>query len=196
MLWANGRRDSAGAQLRAAVDRDPTSPDRLFDAWTYAQQTGNVLEAREYCGRLGELHAGDLCSALQDLDVKRPERALELLQHAANDAGTRRMHPQLDYVAALVTADKMADARNVVAAVDRQAATPGTYMREDDIALMHGLLGDTDGAMRWYERALSSGSSGIGSLYWRSIRNPIRKDPRLLEFAKRAGLQSPPAYWP
>ncbi|MDB4877966.1 MAG: hypothetical protein JWM41_4412 [Gemmatimonadetes bacterium] len=198
VLWANGLRDSASAFLRQAVNRDPTSPDRLLAAWTYAQQSGNTREAREYCGRLAELHAGERCAALQDLDVQRPDRAVELFRRAAGEAGVQKLHALLDYVSVLVSAKRMDEARKIVAGVDAQAAAPGqkAYMREDDIALMHALIGDDAGAVQWYERALNAGSSGIGSLYWRTLRNPIRKDPRLMTLVRRAGLQPPPAYWP
>ncbi len=114
----------------------------------------------------------------------------------AKDAGLRAVDAQLAYVTALVTAGRLDDARKLVADVDHEAGLPGQYMREDDIALMHGIIGDNTGALAWYEKALRAGSAGIGSLYWRSALNPLRNDPRLLAFAKRAGLASPPAYWP
>ncbi len=196
VLWATGLRDSASAVLRAAIKRDSTASDRLADAWDYAQQAGNRREARRYCVRLADVHAGERCGALQDLDIGRPERALDVFQRAAKQAGAGRPHTQLEYVAVLVAAKHFDEARQAVADVDRQAAAPGRYMREDDIALMHGLLGDADGAMRWYERALTAGSSGLGSLYWRTLTNPVRNDPRLLALAKRAGLPPPPPYWP
>jgi tetratricopeptide (TPR) repeat protein len=196
ILWANGLADSARAFLRHAVDRDSTSPKKLLDAWAYAKGSRNALDALEFCGRLDALHAGERCDALQQLDVGRTDQALDLFQRAAKDAGLRAVDAQLAYVTALVTAGRLDDARKRVADVDHEAALPGQYMREDDIALMHGILGDSNAAMEWYEKALRAGSAGIGSLYWRTAPNPLRDEPRLLSFAKRAGLTSPPAYWP
>ena len=196
VLWANGLRDSASAYLRHAVDRDSTSPDKLSNAWIYAHLAGNTREARRYCGRLMELHAGERCNALEELDVDRPDAAVNLFQRAAKDSSLRTVKAALDYVRVLVAVGQDAEARNIVDAIDRRAETSGRPMRDDDIALMHGLIGDNDGALTWYERALGSGSSRIGELYWETAANPLRKDPRLLAFAKRAGLQSPPPYWP
>ena len=196
VLWANGLRDSAAAFLRHAVERDSTSAHKLSDAWMFAHLAGNSTEARRYCGRLIELRAGERCDALEQLDIDRPEAAMDVFQRAVKDPGVRKLNAELAYVSVLVAAGHASDARTLVADVDRQAATPGQYTREDDVALMHGMIGDNDGAMMWYERALSSGSSGMGSLYWGTVANPVRKDPRVLALAKRAGLQSPPFYWP
>ena len=196
VLWTNGASDSARAFVRHAVDRDSISPATLFAAWQYAKSAGNTLDALEFCSRLEALHAAALCDALQQLDVGRDDQAVNILQSAANAAGPRAVEAQLGYATVLLAANRTDDARKLVAAVDRETTLPGRYMREDDIALMHGMIGDSTGALRWYEKALAAGSAGIGSLYWRTIGNPLRKDPQLLDFAKRAGLQSPPPYWP
>jgi TolB-like protein len=196
VLWTNALRDSAGAFLKHAVDRDPTSPEKLFDAWQYAQKNGNAREARDYCGRLRELGTSETCEALQDLDVGRADAALKIAERERLQATIRTPHADLAYLTALVAAKRNDDARKFIADIDTRALAPGQYIREDDIALMHGLIGDNDGAMKWYERALVSHSGGIGALYWRTMDNPIRKDPRLLALAKRAGLPSPPPYWP
>jgi serine/threonine-protein kinase len=196
ILWANGFSDSARAFLRRAVDRDSTSPKKLQDAWSYAKATANALDALEYCGRLEALHAGARCDALQQLDIGRVDEAVDMFRNAAKDAGPRAVDAQLAYAAVLVIANRPDSARKVVAAVDREAGSPGSYMRQDDIALLHGLIGDNDVALQWYEKARAAGSAGIGALYWRSAANPLRSDPRLLDFAKRAGLTSPPSYWP
>ncbi|HEY4217944.1 MAG TPA: protein kinase [Gemmatimonadaceae bacterium] len=196
VLWTNGSSDSARAFVRHGVDRDSLSPITLLAAWRYAKTSGNALDALEYCSRLEVLRAGTLCDALQQLDIGRSDQAVGIFQQEATDAGPRGVDAQLAYVTALVAANRTEDARKLVAAVDHETTVPGRYMREDDIALMHGMLGDSTGALRWYDKALAAGSSGIGALYWRTAVNPLRKDPQLLDLAKRAGLASPPSYWP
>jgi tetratricopeptide (TPR) repeat protein len=196
VLWANGQRDSARAFLRGAVGRDSASVDRLSDAWTYEFQAGDAIEERAYCAKLQALHAGQRCTAMEQLDIGHADQAIDYFQRTAAEGGVRRLDSELDYVGALIAARRMADARAVVAGADSGAGTHGRYAREDDIALMHGLLGDDDAAMQWYGRALESGSAGIGAFYWRTFPNPLRKDPRAAAFAKQAGLPSPPAYWP
>jgi TolB-like protein/tetratricopeptide (TPR) repeat protein len=196
VLWTNALRDSAGAFLTHAIDRDPTSPEKLFDAWQFAQKNGNAREARDYCGRLREIGMSETCEALQDLDVGRADAALKIADRARQQPTFKTPHADLAYVTALVAARRTDEAKKIVADLDARATAPGPYLREDDIALMHGLLGDNDGAITWYERALASHSSGIGALYWRTMDNPIRKERRLLALAKRAGLPSPPPYWP
>jgi serine/threonine-protein kinase len=196
VLWTNGASDSARAFVRRAVDRDSISPATLLAAWRYAKTAGNTLDALEFCSRLEALRAGTLCDALQQLDIGRDDQAVNIRQSEAAAAGPRAVEAQLAYATVLVAADRADDARKLVAAVDHQTTLPGRYMREDDIALMHGLVGDTTGALAWYDKALAAGSAGIGALYWRTIGNPVRKNAQLLDFAKRAGLQSPPSYWP
>jgi hypothetical protein len=79
---------------------------------------------------------------------------------------------------------------------DRGPANAGRrYIREDLIALMWSSLGENDRALRWYERALQSNSAGIGGLYVALANEGRRRDPRILAFAKRAGLPDPPLYW-
>ncbi|HEY5061676.1 MAG TPA: hypothetical protein VII52_09085 [Gemmatimonadaceae bacterium] len=196
VLWTNGLGDSASAFLRLAVGHDSASAERLSDAWAYEFHTGNALAERTYCGKLIALKAGDRCDADEKLDTGHADQALDFFQRAATAPMLQHVHAEVDYVRALLAARRIADARNVVAGVDREAATPGLYVREDDVALMHGLLGEDDVAMQWYERALSAGSAGIGAFYWRTLTNPLRQDPRAATFARRAGLAAPPPYWP
>lgn len=195
-LWTAGQRDSARALVKRAVAADSSSPGTLTNAWTFAQHAGFPLDERQYCALLTRVHQGERCEALEDLDVRVPDRALTLFAKAAKDSGLRNVAAQLDYVGALVVAGRMAEARALVASVDREALQPGRYMREDQIALMHGAIGDADGAMRWFDAALSSGSPGIQQLYWETLNNPISRDPRLAAFAGRVGLPKPPPYWP
>ena len=195
-LWSAGQRDSARSLVRNAVSADSMSAATLSNAWTFAQHAGFPLDARRYCALLARLHAAERCEALEELDIRRPDRALVVLAAAAKDSGLRNTAAQLDYVDALATAGKTAEARALVDSVDKQALLPGRYMREDQIALMHGLVGDPNGAMHWFDAALASGSPGIDRLYWETLNNPIRKDPRLAAFAGRAGLPKPPPYWP
>jgi eukaryotic-like serine/threonine-protein kinase len=196
VLWTNGLADSANTVLRLAVDRDSASADRLSDAWAYEFQTGNALAERTYCGQLLALKVGDRCDAEEKLDTGHADQALEFFHRAATAPTLQHVNAEVDYVRALLAARRIADARNVVAAVDREAATPGLYVREDDVALIHGLVGENDVAIHWYERALTAGSAGIGAFYWRTLANPLRKDPRAAAFARRAGLAAPPPYWP
>ena len=196
VLWTNGLGDSASAFLRVAVERDSASAERLSTAWAYEFQTGNALAERTYCGKLLALKAGDRCDAEEKLDTGHSDQALDFFRRAATASMLQHANAEVDYVRALIAARRVADARTVVAAVDREAATPGVYVREDDVALMHGLLGENDVAIQWYERALTAGSAGIGAFYWRTLANPLRKDPRAAAFARRAGLAAPPPYWP
>jgi TolB-like protein len=202
ILWTNGLRDSATAYLRHAVARDSTSPTTLSDAWSYAHQSGDALRAIEYCGKLKALRAGDWCEAIQQLDIAQSDAAVAQATRAANLPGARDMEVRLQLVSTLVEAQRvdathLAEATRIVADVDRAAASSShSYLRADDIALMHGLLGDSTSAMQWFDRALTDGSGGIGALYWRTTRNPVRTDPRLRALATKAGLQAPPAYWP
>ena len=195
VLWLNGLRDSASAFLRRAVDRDSTSVATLSDAWSYAHAAGNTREARRYCGRLIELRMGARCSAVEELEVGRPDPAVQLFRPIDQPAA-RQPSAVLDYVRALVGARRASDARAAVAEAARTMQASTTYIRHDEVALMYGLLGDNDTALQWYERARAAGSFGIGEMYWRTVDNPVRKDPRLIAFARRAGLENPPAYWP
>ncbi len=201
VLWTNALRDSASAYLKHAADGAPASYERLFHAWAYSQHVTSPREARDYCGLLGEIGRNAACEAMQDVDVGRPDAALALFSPSpspsAAKAAARVPHAQLDYVAALVVGRKLDDARAFVADVAKRAPAPGaSYVGDDDIALMYGLLGDNDQAMAWFERALAAHAPGIGALYWRTLANPVRKDARLVALAKRAGLPNPPPYWP
>ncbi|MEO6879047.1 MAG: serine/threonine-protein kinase, partial [Gemmatimonadaceae bacterium] len=168
ILWANGFSDSARVFLRQAVNRDSTSTIKVQDAWNYAKVTANALDALQYCGRLEALNAAAKCDALQQLDIGRVDQAVDMFRSAAKEAGPRAVDAQLAYATTLVTANLPDSARKVVAAVDREAGLPGSYMRQDDIALLHGVVGDNDVALQWYEKARVAGSAGIGALYWRT----------------------------
>jgi hypothetical protein len=198
VLWANGLRDTAGMFVRAAVRRDSTSRATLEAAWEYAHRSGDALRALQYCGALRQMRSAAYCEAMQQVDVSRTDVALALTERAAAAAGTRNTGAQLDYVKVLVTARLIDSAKKIVAAVDREASahsSASSYMPPDDIALMHGFVGDRAGAMEWFARALAEGSPGVGALYWRTVDNPIRTDPALLVFANNAGLKAPPPYW-
>lgn len=195
VLWTNGLRDSAKAFMRGATQRDSANAQTVTEAWMFARMSGNALESIEYCGKLRVLRKAEACDAMQQLDVSNPDPEIALAGRAARTAGPRNTAAQLAYVQALVTAKRMDEAKQVAASVDQQAGIPGSYMREDDIALMHGWIGDDAGALQWLDHALVAGSAGVGALYWRTALNPLRNDPRLLDFAKRAGLESPPSYW-
>jgi hypothetical protein len=142
------------------------------------------------------MRASAWCDAWQQLDIGQGDDAATMVDRQTASAGVRNVSAQLDRVNALVAAKRVDDARRVVGDVDRAAGTGGSYMRTDNIALMHAALGDSSGALQWWERAATDGSSGVGALYWRTAKSPTRTDPRLAAFAKRVGLSSPPSYWP
>jgi tetratricopeptide (TPR) repeat protein len=196
VLWSVGRRDSASSFLRHAVERDPASPEVLGQAAGYFRWTGDFAMARTYCDRLVELHAGESCTADIALSRGQPEQAIALyrLQMAESDPRIS-LAARRELVAALVVAGRRAEARALTEQAEAQANAGGRYVREDLIALMWSRLGDNDRAFRWYERALQSNSAGIGGLYAALATDSLRYDPRILPFAKRAGLPDPPPYW-
>ena len=196
VLWSVGRRDSAASFLRHAVQSDPTSPEVLSAAAGFFGWTGDLATARMYCDRLVELHAGEGCTADLALAVGRPEQAIALQRRQMLDPDPRvSLSARGELVAALVVAGRRAEARALAEQAEAQANAGRRYVREDAIALMWSRLGDNDRALRWYERALQSHSSGIGGLYFALANEPLRHDPRILAFAKRAGLPDPPPYW-
>jgi TolB-like protein/tRNA A-37 threonylcarbamoyl transferase component Bud32 len=198
VLWTVGKRDSAAAFLRHAIERDPTAPEVLENASAYFVATGDLTTARMYCDRLEELHEGERCSARLDVEAGRTEQAIELYRRSMTDPSPiMSLGARQEMVGALVKANRLAEARAIATQVDAEARSGGArrYLREDVIALMWARIGDYDRAMYWYERALRSGSAGIGGLYFNLAKEPIRHDPRILAFAKRAGLPDPPPYW-
>jgi hypothetical protein len=182
--------------LKRVVAQDSTSPAVLGEAWNYARLSGDALRSIEYCGKLRVLRASAWCDAWQQLDIGQGDDAATMVDRQTASAGVRNVSAQLDRVNALVAAKRVDDARRVVGDVDRAAGSSGSYMRPDNIALMHAALGDSTGALQWWARAATDGSSGVGALYWRTAKSPTRTDPRLAAFAKRVGLSSPPTYWP
>ncbi len=196
VLLSNGYRDSATAYLKRVIARDSTSPGVLTDAWNYARGSGDALRSIEYCGKLRGLRASAWCDLWQQLDIGQGDDAAAAVERQLSGAGVRHVNAQLDRVNALVAAKRLDEAKRIVGDVDRAAASAGSYMRPDDVALMHAALGDSTGALPWWDRAAADGSSGVGALYWSTARSATRTDPRLAAFATRVGVQPPPSYWP
>ena len=198
ILWASGLRDSANSYVRLAVEREPTSPDllRAAQAWNLGNGAPEFATAQQYCTRLLELNARSGCPKFQAEARGHPEDAIIVYRSLLADSNPRRVaSARLNLVRTLAAAGRGAEARPLVLAAEAEAERGTRYVREDWTAMMWGYLGDNDRALQWYERADRSGSSGIGSLYWDLRDNPLRRDPRVLALAKRAGLPDPPAYW-
>ncbi|MGI8842544.1 MAG: protein kinase domain-containing protein [Gemmatimonadaceae bacterium] len=195
-LWVTGMRDSATAFVRHEVARDPTSPEVLNAASTYFLKVGDRAAARTYCDRLVEMQAGEGCSATVAMAEGRPEQAIPIYRKRAANPDIRVARgARASLVRALALSGQAAEARQLAMTIDAEARSGGRYFREDTPARMWSYLGDYDRAFEWMERALRSGSSGIGVLYWTFATDPIRKDPRMRALAKRAGLPDPPPYW-
>ncbi len=195
-LWATGMRDSATAFVRQEVARDPTSPEVLNSASTYFLKVGDRAAARTYCDRLVEMQAGDACRATVAMAEGRPEQAIPIYRRRATNPDIRVARgARASLVQALALSGQAAEARQLAMTIDAEARSGVRYFREDTPARMWSNLGDYDRAFEWLERALRSGSSGIGVLYWTFATDPIRKDPRMRALAKRAGLPDPPPYW-
>jgi TolB-like protein/Flp pilus assembly protein TadD len=196
VLWTVGRRDSAASFLRHAVERDPTSPEVLSAATGFFRRTGDLATARTYCDRLAELHFGEWCAAAIARSLGQPEQSIALYRRQVADPDPRvSLAARGELVAALVVAGRRDEARALAEQAEAQANAGRRYIREDAIAIMWSRLGDNDRALRWYERALKSNSAGIGGLYFALANEALRRDPRILAFAKRAGLPDPPPYW-
>jgi hypothetical protein len=204
VLWTVGLRDSAAAFLRRAVERDPTSPSVLDNASNFfLLRMHDTATAVQYCDRLVELGAGEACTANIAVARGHPDTAIALYRRAVSEqeqltgtGGSFGLWPTRSLVRALAKAGRRAEARAIVQQTEQRANTGGPYVREDVIAMMWGLVGDSDRAFAWWERALRAGSAGIGVLYHSTVEDPVRHDPRMRALAKRAGLPDPPPYWP
>ncbi|GAC1648884.1 MAG: hypothetical protein NVS4B3_05100 [Gemmatimonadaceae bacterium] len=196
VLWTVGRRDSAAAFLRHAAEGDPASPKVLGQAFRYYFNLGDLASAGGYCDRLVELNAGEGCTDSLAIITGHPEQSIAVRRRQlANPDARVSLGARGWLVLALAKAGRLAEARTLAAEADAVARSGRRYVREDAIALMWARVGDSDRAIDWLERALRSGSSGIGGLYFAWANEPLRHDPRLLALAKRAGLPDPPPYW-
>jgi serine/threonine-protein kinase len=204
VLWTVGLRDSAAAFLRRAVERDPTSPSVLDNATNFFLSTiGDSVTAFQYCDRLVELGAGEACTANIAVARGHTDTAIALYRRAVSEqkqltgtGGSSGLWPTRSLVRALAKGGRLAEARAIVQQTEQRANAGGPYVREDVVAMMWGLVGDSDRAFAWWERALRAGSAGIGVLYHSTVEDPVRHDPRMRALAKRAGLPDPPPYWP
>ncbi|MEO7996199.1 MAG: serine/threonine-protein kinase [Gemmatimonadaceae bacterium] len=196
VLWNLGLRDSARAYVTHQVDRDPTSPIKLIAAFTYFQSIGDGDRKRYYCTRIVELYPFPSCSAIAADYAGKTDSAIAILRPMLSSDNSRRSTNARYYmVLLLLKQNKLAEARALLVEFEALVNAAKRYQREDWLAVMWATVGDNDRAMYWYERALTSGSSGIGSLYYDIIGLGLRNDPRLIAFARRAGLPDPPPYW-
>jgi tetratricopeptide (TPR) repeat protein len=205
-LWQAGMRDSAAAVMRATVERDPVSPDVLGRAFSHFFSIGDLPAARGYCARLTELNAAyalgpsggesaGACGAELALVDGRAAEALEFYQRGVNDPDPRAsLRAKRGVVAALSALGRKPEARQVITQLEAEANSGRHYVREDVIARMWALAGDSDRALAWYERALKSNSAGLPIIYRTNATLPIIHDPRLQALLKRAGVPSPPPY--
>lgn len=171
-------------------------PAVLSAASTFFLSMGDLVTAEAYCDRLVELHEGEWCSA--DIAGARgqPDKAIDVHRRAVADQDPRALlGARASLVGALAKAGRLTDAKALAEQTETEANASQRYVREDIIAIMWARIGDNDRALRWFERALRSGSAGIGWLYGSIADTPLRHDPRVLALAKRAGLPDPPPYW-
>jgi len=179
MLWEVGRFDESRAQLRRALALDPLS--RIINtnvglgeyfARDYDAAIAHYQRALERFPEFGYtwnlLSLAQSMSGRHDEAIRAGRKALEL------DTGDANYSQLLASV--LARAGEREEARRIM-----ESTLDADPTR---IAIAHAALGDTDGALRWLDVALTEGSPFLTELRDPAY-DPVRDDPRFEAVLRR-----------
>ena len=170
-LSARGRHEEAVAEIRRAEEVSPRSPVVATGVANVLFLAGRFGEAVEQCRRALELDPGSMsthivlrwCYEMQGmcddaLAVFEQERAF------AGDTPTTRAK----YAHVLASCGRTAEARAALEELKAKGDARGALAYE--VAVVYSLLGETDAALEWLERAAEEHAVGLAF---------VRVDPRL-----------------
>lgn len=185
-LEAHGRLEEARAELDRAEQLDPTSASIVADlaelAYFEHDYDRAVARAREALDLDPEMMSAHLCLVRA---YERQGKDAEWM------AARREMAARTTYGEAAVEDDRAAFAAGGMNAairrdVERSIQSPGMYRYE--IARQYAILGETDHALDWLERAVEH--RGFFLVYVRvdPVFEPLRRTDRYREIERRVGL--------
>ena len=188
-LMAMGRFDEAGKETDRARELDPRSPMTNLGSCTHLFYARRYAQASEQCERVLKLDAsfvpahgllgraaglqGQYPSALAHLN-----RALALSEGDSNDVAA------LGY--AYAASKQTSEARKMLDQLTERAQQ--TYVQPTWFAVIYGALGENDRAFEWLQRAYEDRSSWLVFLNVDPLFDPLRKDPRFADLARRVNL--------
>jgi len=149
------------------------------------QDAREVLEstvARKPDDSLANWFLGQFLFSIGDYD-----RAAEVLEYAMVLSG-RSSRRVADYAAALAMGGHRAQARDLLAELERQSGT-GSNVSRYEYAIVYGALGEKDRAFRELEAALDERTWQVVNMGVDPMLGPLRDDPRFPALLRRVGLQ-------
>ncbi|MET0626423.1 MAG: protein kinase [Pyrinomonadaceae bacterium] len=192
-LSARGRHDEAVAEIERAREAAPRSPVVATGAANVLFLAGRFDDAIEQCRRALELDPGSMsthivlrwCYEMQGacddaLAVYEQERAF-----AGDTPTTRAKHAHV-----LASCGDAASARAALAELIRKGEARGALAYE--VAVVHSLLGERDGAFEWLERAASEHAVGLAFVRVDPRLRNLRDDPRFDAMLRRIGSWEAP----
>jgi serine/threonine protein kinase len=203
VLYSLGRREEADGAISDYVSYNRTSQPALSFAATYYRTIGDTTRALGFCERAIESRASlrqtDTCDAFRLTTAGRLEealataRGLDLEQRRGRSLGFYGLPSMASEINLLVRLGRTAEARQIADSVSSEYTRH--YVREDILASAYANLGDAGETVRWLERGLRSNSWGVALIFYQYATLAVRKDPRIIAFARRAGLPDPPSDW-
>ncbi len=189
-LTYTGRFNEGVAEAMRARELDPLSlplnnalAGRLLAAGRYdeaLQQVQTTLELDEHFAPAHQtlgwvyLHSG------------KQNEAIREFQHALELAGSADTDIQVDLGFAYAVSGRRDEARRILANLQQlhqQGIVPAA-----SLAILHGALGESNEAFVWLERAYRERDPQLTYLKTGRRFEPLRKDPRFGQFARRVGL--------
>ena len=186
LLLALGRMDEAVAHAERAVALAPAAAvAQHLLGWSLAI-AGHRDSAEIFLRKALELEP--------DFTMQRIPLALNAVRDGRYDEGERLLGGVMKYqpfIPAILDAwHNPANRPAAIRAIGAAArAAPGRVRDPADIAVAFGMVGATDSAVAWYERAFRERTEGlVYSIWFRPWLPHVVDDPRIVALRRRAGL--------
>ncbi len=183
---SDGKPETSTAHIRAALKADPLSPIISHFATllfvSYADLDAAIAEGKRTQQLDPNYIYGFPALAVAYHEKGMFPEAIALYQKAQEITG----QPQAGLAVTYAAIGRVAEARQILHQLEEM--TTRTYLRGEDMALVHAALGENAEALHWLERACDERSGSIHSIAVRPGFASLHSEPRFAAVLKRIGL--------
>jgi eukaryotic-like serine/threonine-protein kinase len=179
----SGRDAEAERFFLRAIEQDPLHPGGYQGLAYLYRNTNRLPQAEQALRKAHEMSPGRTASGLALALVLADEgRDTEAMKEALQESADWARFTALAYVHA--RAGRRAESNDVLQKLEAMHAVDAPYQ----IAAIHAVQGDANGAFAWLDRAIAERDSGTAQAAREPSFRPLHGDPRWPEFLKKAGL--------
>jgi adenylate cyclase len=191
LLAAQGRWDEAKREIETALELDPLSPVFNVNYAEFYEVRKDYEKALEFCRKAVELDPAFASGYIELIGIYSKLN----MPNEAEQAGKRALellhgYPNAALAAEVWTAyfqNDKARVKTLLPSLEKHVGEP-LAPNMVEIAGFHALVGETDKAFQWLERAYEEKDFGLSYITRNDLLEPIREDPRLKSLVKRLGF--------